>query len=604
MNLVPRWLILLALLAPSALPGQETRNYRQWIAGQETGGASETRSAGAAGQVLESHEWSHLERMGADLKQDLRQTARKAPDGSLSFTWTLSLSQEPLEGQGSWTPREPGKLKLTLKNGPSLSLDVPPGTQLWPGDQEAGLKAAARERRPLRQKGFSFPTQQWTELDLRPLGPDPLPGFPDTVRYQGRSSEGDMVEELEVWLSPSAGEVKHQGSMAGIPLLTQRAELPPPAPAEPGKAGSGAGSGAGAGSGLFARTIKALPPHPFLLWLPELTVRWTGGTAQSLPEDPQQRQLGPQRLRLAQAAPPTPREAAEPPVSGRPAPADAPYLAATPLVQFNDPVFDGLVRRLAPPPGASRWELARRVTAFVYEWIKDKNYSVGFATAQEVARHPQGACSQHGVLAVALLRRLGVPARGVTGWMAFGEALGLHFWVEVEVAGRWIPVDPTFGQAPASAYRIKLGTTDLADLGSLGWGAARTDVLEGVWAPEEPWASAVRVRGDAVLAPGELALRVPGARWNYDQGRLELAWEGRHRVEGVPCPAPSQMEGSRRLQGAASRRAGWWQPGTGRLWIDLGGGRWLQLDGLGEAQAFRLLDALRAEGPATAAQAA
>jgi transglutaminase-like putative cysteine protease len=592
MRLLPRTLLLLALLAPLGLRGRETRAYRQWIAGQEVGGASETVSG--AGQVFESHEWSHLERMGADLRQDLRQTARKAADGSLTFTWTLSLSQEPLEGQASWSPREPGKLRLSLKDGAARTVDVPPGAQLWPGDLEDGLRAAARGRRPLRQTTYSFPTQQWTELDLRPVGPDPLPGFPDTVRYHGRSNEGGMVEEMDAWLSPSAGEVKHQGSMAGIPLLYQRAELAAPAQ----------GKAQGPGSGLFERTVKALPPHPFLLWLPELTVRWTGTGDPGLPEDPQQRRLGPGRLRLLQAAAPGPAAAAEPPVTGTPSAADAPYLAATPLAQFHDPVFDGLLQRLAAAPGASRWELAQRVTAFVYAWIRDKNYTVGFASAQEVARHPEGACAQHGVLAVALLRRLGVPARGVTGWMAFGESLGLHFWVEVEVGGRWIPIDPTFDQAPASAYRLKLGTTDLADLGSLSWGAARTDVLQGVWAPEEPWASTVRAQGDAVQAPGGTLLRLAGARWNYAAGRLELRWEGRHRVEAVPCPAPAQLEGAKRLQGGASRRGGWWHPGGARLWIDLEDGRWLQVDDVNEGQAFRLLDALRLGNPAPPAQAA
>jgi len=264
-------------------------------------------------------------------------------------------------------------------------------------------------------------------------------------------------------------------------------------------------------------------------------------------------------------------------------------------------VFDGLLRRLDAPAGATRWELAQRVTSFVYDWIRAKNYTVGFASAQEVARNAEGACAQHGVLAVALLRRLGVPARGVTGWIAIGESLGLHFWVEVELAGRWIPVDPTFDQAPASAYRLKLGTTDLADLGSVGWGTEGSDVLEGVWTPDGPWTADVRPRGDTVQAPG-LALRVPGARWSFAGGRLELVWDGSHRVQAVPRPAPAQVEGARRLQGAVRRRTGWWQPRERQLWIDLGGGRWLQADGLDEAGAFRLLDAL--EASAAPAQAA
>jgi len=584
MVLAPRLVLLLALLAPWPVPAQETQTFRQWIAGQETGGASETRSRDATGELVESREWSRLERMGTVIRQELGQTARRRPDGSMTFTWTLTLSQEPMSGEGAWSPREPGQLRLTVKNGQPRTVAVPPGAALWPGDQDAGLKAAARALRPVRQQSFSFPTQEWTELDLKPLGPDPLPGFPDSVRFQGRSVEGGMVEEMEVWISPTQGEVKHQGAMAGIPLLFQRAELPPPAAAEPG-------------SGLFERTVKALPAHPFLLWLPEVRVRWTGAAARDLPEDPQQRRLGPGRLRLVRAQPPTPREAADPPVTGQPTPADAPFLAPTPLTQFNDPVFDGLLRRLAAPAGATRWDLARRVTSFVYDWIRDKNYTVGFASAQEVARHPEGACAQHGVLAVALLRRLGVPARGVTGWMAFGQTLGLHFWVEAEIGGRWIPVDPTFDQAPASAYRVKLGSTDLADLGSVGWGAASTNVLEGVWVPDGPFGAELRPQGDLVQAPG-LALRVPGARWSLQGGRLTLAWDGTHRVEAAPRPAPAQLDGARRLQGAASGRTGWFQPRSGQLWIDLGGDRWLQADALSEPQAFTLLDALETR-PAT-----
>lgn len=104
--------------------------------------------------------------------------------------------------------------------------------------------------------------------------------------------------------------------------------------------------------------------------------------------------------------------------------------------------------RLRPRPGATRWELAQAVTRFVFAWIDDKDFSVGFATALEVARRPKGDCTEHAVLAAALLRRLGVPARGVTGWVAAGRTFGLHLGVEVKLRDRWIPVDPTFDEAP------------------------------------------------------------------------------------------------------------------------------------------------------------
>ena len=578
MAFAPRIFLLLALLTPFRTYGQETQTFRQWIAGQEAGGATEKKSMDAGGQVMESREWSHLERMGVVIQQELKQRARKRPDGSMSFTWTLTMSQEPMEGAGSWSPGEPGKLKLTFKNGPPRTLDIPEGTAIWPGDQDDALRAAARAQTPVRLKGFSFPTQQWTEVELKPLGPEPLPGFPDTVRFRGRSVEGDLVEEVDLWISPVQGEVKHQGSMAGIPLLSQRTELPAPAGLE-------------AGAGLFERTIKALPPHPFLLWLPQVQVRWTGQKPQDLPEDPQQRRIGPKLFLLTRAAPPSAAAAAELPVQGRPSLQDAPFLAPTPLVQFKDPVFDGLERRLNAPAGATRWQLAQLVTAFVYDWIREKNYTVGFASAQEVARNPKGACAQHGVLAVAMLRRLGVPARGVTGWMAFDEVLGLHFWVEAEIGGRWIPIDPTFDQAPASTYRLKLGTSDLAGLGGLGSGNGGSNFMEGAWVPEGPWAAEVRTQGDTVLAEG-LALRVPRARWTLAKGRLSLDWGGPHRIEAVPRPAPAQVADAHRLQGADTGRQGWWQPQTARLWIDLGAGRWLQVDALTEPQAFTLLDAL------------
>jgi len=571
-------LALLFLGAPWAR-GEEGVVFREWIAGQEAGGSSRRITRSPAGILDESREWTRMERMGAVIEQDLKETALKQPDGSIRFTWVLSLSQEPLSGEGTWSPSQPGVLKMTFKNGLPRTLDLPADAVLWPGDADDRLKDAARRRVPVKVKNYVLPTQQWTTLELAPVGPEPLPGFPDTVRFRGKASEGSLAEDVEYWISPAQGEIRQVGSLSGIPLLSQRAELPPPAPG-------------GAGAGLFERTLKTLAPHPFLLWLPEVKVRWNGKGGQTLPEDAQQRRLGENRYLLSRALPPSPEEARELPVRGPASAQDAPFLAPTPLAQFRDPVFDGLDQRLRAPRDATRWELARLVTAFVYDWIKDKNYTVGFASAQEVARTPRGDCTEHGCLAVALLRRLGVPARGVTGWIALGDTLGLHFWVEARIGGRWIPLDPTFDQAPASAYRLKLGTTDLADLGSVGWESAATSFLDGTWSPEEPWARDVRLQGDTAMVPDGVRLKVAGARWHYESGALELRWEGSHQTQAVPRPTPQQTAAARRLQGARSGRGGWWEPGLGQLWMDLGAGRWLATSAVTESQAFRLLDAL------------
>ena len=581
MAFAPRFFLLL-LLGSLWAPAGESTLFRQWTAGKEAGGSTHKTSRSPEGELDESREWTHMERMGTVIEQGLTETALRRPDGSLAFTWVLSLSQEPLQGAATWSPRAPGILELTFKNGPSRTLALPRDVTLWPGDAEDALKTAARRRLPVHVKGYELPTQQWTSVELTPVGPEPLPGFPDTVHFRGRSSEGSLAEDVDMWISPSQGEIRQVGSMAGIPLVSQRAELAPPV-------------AGGDGEGFFERTLKTLPPHPFLLWLPQVKVRWQGKGIQLLPEDPQQRRFAENRYALTRAQAPAGEAALERPVTGEPSSQDAPFLAPTPLVQFKDPVFDGLEKRLRVPPGATRWELAQRVTAFVYDWITDKNYTVGFASAQEVARTPRGDCTEHGTLAVALLRRLGVPARGVTGWVAFGESMGLHFWVEARIGGRWIPLDPTFDEAPASAYRLKLGTTDLADVGSVGWESAAMTFLEGAWVPEGPWAAEVRIQGDTVMIPDGSRLRMPGGRWQDSAGRLALLWEGPHAVEAVLRPAPAQLTFARRMQSLRTGRMGWWNSASSQLWVEFGAGRWLQVAALTESQAQRLLEALEQE---------
>jgi Transglutaminase-like superfamily len=249
---------------------------------------------------------------------------------------------------------------------------------------------------------------------------------------------------------------------------------------------------------------------------------------------------------------------------------------------------------MALAPGLSRWELARRVNTFVFEWITDKDFTVGFASALEVCHQPRGDCTEHAVLAVALLRRLGVPARGVTGWVGLGEVLGLHFWVEVRLLDRWVPIDPTFDQAPASALRIKLGHTDLADMGSVLWDGAATAFSGVQWRPEGK--ETLLLRGDQVTGPGDIRLRLPGGRWSLRRGVLSLhgPQAGPWRVQAVIRPGETMLKGAQRLAGARTLRQGWWQPGSRIFWIEMGGGRWLQIEGVSEVEAFELLDQLMA----------
>ena len=497
MRASPLLLVCLTLLGQEAPP----RSFRQWLGDLEVGGSRLEQRQDGAIRELRSHEWMAISRLGQEIKQDLSETARQAPDGSLAFTWRLQLSAEPFEGRAEWSPREPAILAIHAANGPALRKDIPAGAILWPEELETRLKEAARTRQAFQATTFSFPVQQWSQLHLRPQGKTPLPGFPDTVHFTGEERQGAASTAVEVWISPTAGEVRHQAVLGGLRMLSQRAELPAPVFAK------------GEAQGFFERSLQKLPPHPFQPWLPELTLRLEG-KPQDLPEDAQQSRLGKSRWRLRRATLPTRLEAAQPPVQGTPPAGEARYLSPSPLVPFQDPAFDGLLHRLALPAGLSRWELAQRVNSFVFDWIVEKDFTVGFASALEVCRLPRGDCTEHGVLAVALLRRLGVPARGVTGWVGLGETLGLHFWVEVRLKDRWVPLDPTFDQAPASAFRIKLGDTDLADLGGVGWESAASAFSGARWLPgtgrrlplrrgtHRQWRPALRARRGPAATPG------------------------------------------------------------------------------------------------------
>ena len=586
MRASPLFVLALTCLSLQAQAARTT-TFRQWIGGQEVGGASiEVREATGLSEVR-SREWMALSRMGQKIKQEVLETASRRPDGQLSFTWRLSLSAEPFEGKATWSPREPGVLLVQPNQGPALRKEIPVGAVLWPEEMETRLKDAARHRRSIDATSFSFPLQQWGSLHLEPKGPAPLPGFPDAVRFQGEEREGSMASKVEVWISPTAGELKRQGEVGGMPVLTQRTELPPP---------QVTGS---LGAGFFERTLLTLPPHPFLLWIPDLTLH-AEGPLPKLPEDAQQQRLPQGRWRLRRAALPTAAEARQLPVSGSAATEDARYLAPSSLVQFQDPAFEGLLRRMALPSGLPRWELARRVTSFVFEWITEKDYTVGFASALEVCHTPRGDCTEHGVLAVALLRRLGVPARGVTGWVGLGKVLGLHFWVEVRLGNRWVPIDPTFDQAPASALRIKLGDTDLADLGSVQWEGVVNDFSQTRWVPEREggrtWKDAITIQGDTITAPGGLQLRLPGGRWSLLKGELRLSSGGMGpwRFQASTRPWEAQLKGALRLAGPNSLRTGWWRQDLRTLWVDLGQGHWLQVESVSDREAYDLLDQLMA----------
>lgn len=123
-----------------------------------------------------------------------------------------------------------------------------------------------------------------------------------------------------------------------------------------------------------------------------------------------------------------------------------------PLVQSNDPRIGELARRIR---GDVRDPVvvARRLNQWVHDSLA-KSVAVTIPSAVQVLESRSGDCNEHTQLYLALARAVGIPARAAAGLAYVGGKFYYHAWPEVFV-GRWLAVDPTFGQFPADAAHLR-----------------------------------------------------------------------------------------------------------------------------------------------------
>ncbi|MGI6395316.1 MAG: transglutaminase-like domain-containing protein [bacterium] len=102
-------------------------------------------------------------------------------------------------------------------------------------------------------------------------------------------------------------------------------------------------------------------------------------------------------------------------------------------------------------------EKIKRLTNFVFNHIKNKNYNHGNLSASETLEKKAGDCTEHATLLSALLKSVGIPTK-----MAYGIVLDnngkfmFHNWNEVYGDFGWMTVDSTFKSSKADAARILL----------------------------------------------------------------------------------------------------------------------------------------------------
>jgi len=152
-------------------------------------------------------------------------------------------------------------------------------------------------------------------------------------------------------------------------------------------------------------------------------------------------------------------------------------LEPTQFVQSDHKTIIELARRAVGDTDDAA-EAIKRIEAFVGDYVEDKNLSVGYASAVEVASSKQGDCTEHAVLAAAMCRAVGIPAQVVTGlayveeWRSVENGFGGHAWTQAYVGDKWIGLDAAFKNAGFGGYdaghiALAAGNGDPGDFFSL-----------------------------------------------------------------------------------------------------------------------------------------
>ncbi len=142
-------------------------------------------------------------------------------------------------------------------------------------------------------------------------------------------------------------------------------------------------------------------------------------------------------------------------------------LRVTPNLDFDHPAIVALAARIS----AGSKHPSEQVPRFVRWLHRSMKPTLGLGTviASQLVRNPRGDCTEFALLLTALLRAQGIAARQVSGLVYLGDEyrrFGWHTWVEVEIHGRWMPVDASWNEAVANATHLKLANDADAGIGA------------------------------------------------------------------------------------------------------------------------------------------
>ena len=207
---------------------------------------------------------------------------------------------------------------------------------------------------------------------------------------------------------------------------------------------------------IVATTALTAGARPQAAPLAELRVRLSGADGRALA-------LAGGRQRLAGDTIVVRRETAAELVARYTLPASDTGLSADlepePLIPSGNPRIRAQARAIL-----GRERDPARAAELLLHWVVSQvapNAAARLPSAVQVLARRRGDCNEHTLLYVALARAVGLPAHSAAGLLLVDGRFYYHAWAEVYL-GDWVAVDPTFGQFPADAARVRFTSGGLA----------------------------------------------------------------------------------------------------------------------------------------------
>ena len=158
------------------------------------------------------------------------------------------------------------------------------------------------------------------------------------------------------------------------------------------------------------------------------------------------------------------------------------YLKSGPFIITDSDKISDIAKSISAGE-TDAYVISKKMEAWVYNNITNKNYSLDFANAEQVLETKSGDCTEHAVLLASLLRAAGIPSKIVVGLVYTDitekqnpssdsqAAFGYHMWTKAYIGSKWINLDAVFPRKNFVPTHIAMAETSLNNLSD------RTDLL-------------------------------------------------------------------------------------------------------------------------------